>query len=228
MKIFILFFFSTTAFGQFNSHNLGIAINAVYTTSADIFLNPNASDVIARNQSQTIEDILNPSLEIRYRIFDEIIVGLSSELMRKTINTNFRYLDDNLDTLLQIKEGFEVIPIEVTAHYYFPFSGENFKFQMGGGVGYYWGRFIREFETANTIVKKRKVAIGIHVSTTMDYMLFDYLSARFEMKFREIQYNVKSIYETFPNNDLELPSREFETKVDINGLTFIFGIVYHL
>jgi outer membrane protein W len=214
-----------TASGQFNSHNLGIAFNAVYTTSADIYLNPNASDVIARNQSQTLEDILNPSVEIRYRIFDEIIIGLSSELMRKTIKTEFRYIKPNLDTLLQVNEGFEVIPIEITVHYYFPFSVEDFKFQMGGGVGYYWGRFIREFESANTEVVKRKVAVGIHVSTTMDYMIFDFLSARFEMKFREIQYNVKSIYQT---NNLELPPGEFETRVDVNGLAFLLGLVYHL
>lgn len=226
IKILILLLFSTTISGQFNSHNLGIALNGVYTTSADIFPNPNASDITARNQSRTLEDIINPAVDIRYRISEEFIIGLGSELMRKTIDADFRYIDNNLDTLLKIKEGFEVVPVELTVHYYFPFSVEHFKFQMGGGIGYYWGKFIREFDTANTLVVKRKLATGIHVSASMDYMIFDFLSARFEMKFREIQYNVRSIYQK--NDGLKLPEGEFETRIDVNGLAFILGIVYHL
>jgi outer membrane protein W len=228
LSLIILFFLTGTSFGQFGPGNLGIAINAVYTTSAKIFLNPNASDVTARNQYNTLENIYNPSMEIRYRIFDEVIIGLNVELMNKTINTHYRNLDSIGITILEVNEGFEVIPIEITAYYLFPFSVDDFKFQMGGGIGYYYGKFIREFDTAEASVVKRKIAIGIHVSATMDYMIFEYLSARFEMKFRDIQYNVRSTYETYPDNSIELPVGDFETKVDVDGLTFILGIVYHL
>jgi len=63
-------------------------------------------------------------------------------------------------------------------------------------------------------------------------MIFDNLSARFEMKFRNPQYNVSSKYTKteveYQGNTVQLPENPFETKVDINGLTFLFGVVYHI
>ena len=99
---------------------------------------------------------------------------------------------------------------------------------MGGGLGYYWGRFIRKFDVAEASVAKRKIAVGIQVSASMDYMIRKNVSARFEMKFRDMQYNVRSRYVEYQDNILNLPEGEFETKVDVNGLTFSLGMVVNL
>jgi len=232
-KIFFLFLFSMTTFGQFNSHNIGIAINAVYTTSADIFLNPNASDLELRNKSFVLEDILNPGIDIRYRFWQEVIVGLNIEYINKTSTApNLTALIGNQVYTFEVEDGFKVIPIELTIHYYFPFSTESFKFMMGGGLGYYHGEFIRKFQGVELDVVQRKIALGIHVSTSMEYMIFDYLSARFEMKFRNPQYNVKSEYNkteiNYQGNIIHLPDEAFETKVDIDGLTFVLGLVVNI
>lgn len=221
---------TTYSFAQFNGHKLGIAINGVYTTSAEIFLNPNASDSEIRNKSFTIEDILDPGLDIRYRFGEDFILGLNVEYIYETDNApNLTAFIGNQVITLEVEDGLSVIPIELTAHYFFPFSTEKFKFMMGGGIGYYLGEFIRKFNEVELELISRRVAVGIHVSASMDYMIFDNLSARFEMKFRDPQYNVTSQYNKteiiYEGNTIQLPDEAFETKVDINGLTFILGIV---
>jgi len=227
--IFIIVFSFSRNFAQFSQHDFGIAANLVYTTSAEIFLNPNSSNSVVRNQSYLLEDIFNPSVDLRYRISEKLIIGLSVERIKKTTITEFVYLDSNEVTILNVNEGFKVIPIELTAHYFFPFSTEDFKFLMGGGIGYYWGWFIREFDTGEATVAHRKFALGFHVSASMDYIIIENLSARFEMKFRNPSYNVINNYTeaTYQGKTLKFLNKSFETKIDVNGLAFTVGMVFH-
>lgn len=223
----------TSSFAQFSSEKIGIAVNAVYTTSADIFLNPNASNPEVRNKSFTLENIWNPGLDLRYGFTSEFMLGLNVEYVTKTsVQPNLTAFVGNQVLIFEVEDGFKVIPIELTAHYFFPFSTQDFKFIMGGGLGYYFGEYIRKFQGAELEIIQRKIAIGIHVSASMDYMIFEYLSARFEMKFRNPQYNVTSKYTTtkifYQGNVIQLPEDAFETKVDINGITFVLGLVFHI
>ena len=86
--LFIIIFniSSIGLFAQFGPGKLGIAVNVVYTTSAEVFLNPNSSDVEARNRSFLLEDIWNPGIDIRYRFSQEFILGLNVEYIKKTAN----------------------------------------------------------------------------------------------------------------------------------------------
>ena len=232
--IFILsFIFFSESSAQFTPLRFSVSLNAVYTTSADIFLNPNSSDVEARNRSFLIEDIWNPGIDMRYRFTEEFILGLNIEYIKKTATQpNLTAFIGNQVYTFKVDDGFETIPIELTAYYFFPFSTEKFKFTMGGGLGYYYGRFIREFSDVDLEVTQRKISFGLLVSSSMDYMIFPNLSARLELKFRNPQYNVSSKYTKteveYQGNVIQLSENPFETKVDINGLTFVFGIVFHI
>lgn len=231
--IILLLISQANLFAQFAENNIGIALNGVYTTSAEIFLNPNASNLEIRNKSYTLEDIYNPGIDVRYRFSEEFILGLNVEYIKKTANApNLTAFIGNQVVVLNVEDGLKVFPIELTFHYFFPFSTEDFKFMMGGGLGYYFGEFVRQFNEAELEVVERKIALGIHVSTSMDYMIHKNLSARFEMKFRNPQYNVKSKYTTttvmYQGNEIQLPEDDFETKVDIDGLTFSLGLVINI
>jgi outer membrane protein W len=233
--LFIIIFNLTSfqLFAQFGPGKLGISLNAVYTTSAEVFLNPNSSDVEARNKSFLLEDIWDPGLDIRYRFSSEFILGLNIEYIEKTANLpNLTAFIGNQVYVFEVEDGFRTIPIELTAYYFFPFSTDHFKFLMGGGLGYYYGQFIRKFSDVDLEVSQRKISVGIVVATSLDYMIFDNLSARLELKFRNPQYNVISKYTKteveYQGNSVELPENPFETKVDINGLTFVFGVVFHI
>ena len=228
----IFFFFAGSSLAQFGQNRFGIAINGVYTTSAEIFLNPNASNPDVRNKSYTLEDIWNPGLDIRYRFSSEFILGLNIEYINKTADVpNLTTFIGNQVLVVTVEDGFKVIPIELTFHYYFPFSTERFKFLMGGGLGYYRGEFVRKFGEVELEIVQRRIALGIHVSTSMDYIIHNGFSARLEMKFRNPQYNVKSKYnETeviYQGNIIQLSEDAFETKIDVNGLTFSLGIVFN-
>jgi outer membrane protein W len=236
-KIFLIvilpILFSAESFSQFSSGNIGIAVNAVYTTSAEIYLNPNSSNSEVRNKTFTLENIWNPGMDIRYRFTNEFILGLNLEYVKKTAYApNLTAFIGNQVFVFEVEDGLSVIPIELTAHYYFPFSTEDFKFMMGGGLGYYIGEFVRKFQSIDLEITQRKFALGFHVSTSMDYIIIENLSARFEMKFRNPQYTVSSKYSktevTYQGNIIQLPDNAFDTKVDIDGLTFIFGLVINI
>jgi len=224
---------STGSFAQFGTGKIGIAVDAVYTTSAEIFLNPNSSNSEVRNKSFTLVKIWNPGLDVRYRFSNEFILGLNIEYVRKTANApNLTAFIGSQVFVFEVKDGLSVIPIELTAHYHFPFSTEDFKFMMGGGLGYYIGEFVRKFQDVDLEITQRKFALGLHVSASMDYIIIENLSARFEMKFRNPQYTVTSKYSKtevmYQGNAIQLPENAFDTKVDIDGLTFILGLVINI
>jgi len=224
--------FAAPLYSQFHENDFGISINAVYTTSADIFLNPNSSDIVIRNKPFLVEDILNPSLDIRYKFNEWFVLGLNLEYMQNcALGPNLTVFLGNRIVVFEVEDGFRVIPIELTAHYLVPFSTEQFIFMMGGGMGYYRGEFTRKFSDVDLSVEKREVAIGIHVSASMDYMPLDFFSIRFEMKFRDPQYNVTSKYSKtsviYQGDEIQLSDEAFETKVNVDGVTFILGGVFH-
>jgi hypothetical protein len=219
-----------SSYAQHDSSRIGIAINAIYTTSAEVFLNPNSSNPEVRNRSTTFEDIWSGSIDIRYRFTKEFLLGLNVEYVNKTsVLPNLTAFIGNQVFIFEVEDGFKVIPIEITAYYNFPFSTEDFKFMMGGGLGYYIGEFIRNFEGVGLEITQRKFSLGFHVSASMDYVIYKFISARFEMKFRNPQYTVASKYSStqvsYQGNIIELPENAFDTKVDIDGLTFILGFV---
>ena len=218
---------------QFNENKFGLSLNLVYTASAELYLNPNSSDVVIRNKSYDFTDILNPGLDLRYKLAKDVLLGFNIEYIRKTESApNLTVFIGSQVVTIDVEDGFSVIPVEVSAYYILPFSNEQFIFLMGGGLGYYRGEFIREVANAELALISRQVAIGLHVSTSMDYMAFDNISVRFEMKFRNPQYNVTTRYTKteiiYQDNVIQLPDDEFETKIDVNGITFVLGFVLHL
>jgi hypothetical protein len=160
-------------------------------------------------------------------------LGLNIEYVNKTANAlNLTAFIGNQVFVFEVEDGYSAVPIELTAHYFFPFSTEDFKFMMGGGLGYYIGEFVRKFQEVELEITQRKFALGLHVSASMDYIIIENLAARFEMKFRNPQYTVTSKYSktevNFKGNVIELPENAFDTKVDIDGLTFIIGLVLNI
>jgi len=225
------FLFYIPALCQYNGNDISIGVYGFYTTSASVFLNPNASDIVVRNGSFLIEDIWNPGVDIRFRVSEPLILGLNIEYIRITRsapNLNV-FLGGSVVTLL-VDDGFKLIPIELTAYYLLPFSTEGFKFLMGGGLAYYNGEFIREIGNAEVKNIKKEAAFGIHVSISMDYVPINYVALRFQMKFRDPQFTVSSQYEQqeieYEGNIIILPEGSFNTKINLDGLTFMLGVAF--
>src|SRR3990172_1743784 len=169
-KWFVIIFFllsNLPLFSQYNGNDFSVGIYGVYTTSASVFLNPNAPDIVLRNESFLIEDIFSPGADIRYRASDPLIIGLSVEYINTTAtgpNLNV-FLDGSVVTL-NVDDGFLLIPVELSAYYLLPFSTEEFKFLMGGGIAYYNGEFIRKIGDAEVTNVEKEAAFGIQVSVS--------------------------------------------------------------
>ena len=230
LTIFLLLL-SSYADAQFGDKHFSIGINGVYTTSARIYLNPNSSDPVLRNNAFEIADIINPSIDFRYRITNDIVIGISTEYMRATaMGPNLTAFSGNSTVTIDVNDGFLLIPLEISGYYILPFSTEKFKFLMGGGAGYYYGQHIREFGDASVSTESRDFAYGIQVSVSMDYMIRDDITVHSAMKFRDPQFKVKSAYDklevNYQNQTIRLAQRTFDSKIDVDGVTFIVGFSY--
>lgn len=231
----IVFFLVVIPFNlsaQINGKNFSITVNAVYTTSAKIYLNPNSSDILLRNSSFPIGSFMNPQVELRFKPFEDIFFGLSTEYMRKTsIGNNLTVFARNRTVTIPVEDGFKLIPIEFTAYYLLPFSSELFHFVMGGGAGYYFGEHIRKFGDAEVTNAGRKFAYGIHVILSMDYFIRSNFSLRGEMKFRDPQFRVTNKYNKSEANlngeIINITQKTFDSKINIDGVSFILGVAFH-
>ena len=88
MKIFklisiILIICTTNILSQFKGNRFAVSANFSYTTESQIFLTPNAPNVFDRDKSFILEDILSYSAELRYRLSEWVILGLSFEQIEK-------------------------------------------------------------------------------------------------------------------------------------------------
>jgi outer membrane protein W len=233
MKRIILFvLISIPVWGQSNGKEWSISINSVYTTSAKIYLNPNSSDNIIRYGYFPLQGIVSPQVEFMYQIDEDILLSLSLEYMKSTSSGfNLTALSGNNTVSVLVEDGFLMIPIEFSGYYILPFSSEKFKFLMGGGVGYYIGSQIRKFGDEEVSTVSRPSAYGIHVMLTMDYMIKENIAIRGEMKFRDPQFNVTTKYNKLDVNYnggvIHLNNQTFDSKINVDGISFILGITFH-
>ncbi len=229
--LILLLLLSSNAEAQFVSKHFSIGVNGVYTTGARVYLNPNSSDPVLRNNAFEIGGIFNPAVDLRYRITDDIIVGISTEYMKATAaGPNITAFSGNSTVTIDVNDGFLLIPLEASGYYILPFSTEKFKFLMGGGAGYYYGEHIREFGDASVSTVSRDFAYGIQVSVSMDYLIRDDITVHSEMKFRDPQFKVKSAYDklevNYNNQKIVLAQKTFDSKIDVDGVTFILGLSF--
>lgn len=217
---------------QFDENSFSVSGNISLTTNAKLFLSPNSTDPILRNTYTTIENIWGYSVELRYRVSTPLIVGISAGYLEKTaFVTQLGVTGSQGSRTIDVDDGFRALPIELSAFYHLPFSTQFFKFLLGGGLGFYYGSHVRKIGELDVENVERQLSFGLQISVGLEYMIFEYLSARFQMKFRDPQFELKSKYidEEFEyeGNTYRITQDEFDSKVNIDGTTFILGIAYH-
>jgi hypothetical protein len=228
----IAVFLSTNLYAQYAGHDWGVALSYNYTTTSKVFPFPNSIDPVLRDQNYILENIFSYSVELRYRLSEPLIIGLGTEYSEKTKKNSVVLGGPSGSIIAEAEEGFSFIPVELSLYYRLPFSTDNFKFHMGGGLGVYFGNHLRKIKDAEFETVKQEITYGIHVSVGMDYLVTDYLSVRGEMRFRDPQFRVTSKYD---KPDVEilgrtyiLPQNSFDTKINVDGITFTVGAALHI
>ncbi|MGE5354156.1 MAG: hypothetical protein ACM3P0_18865 [Acidobacteriota bacterium] len=224
--------FQGSTHGQEMYKDFSLSLNYNYTTTARIFLNPKSPDEILRNNAFYMEDIFSPSMDLRYRLTEDILIGLNVEYIKKVqAGPNLTVLGGDGTQTIMVEDGFKVIPFELSAYYILPFSTEKFKFIMGGGLAYYYGEHLRKFGDEEVSNLKREFAYGIQAVVSSDYMINNFLSLRGEMKFRDPELEVTSKYKNkrvnYNGATIVLAQDTFQSKINIDGVTFTLGMAFH-
>jgi opacity protein-like surface antigen len=222
----VLFFCSSLIFAQYNGNDFSISTNFSFNTTAKIFLTPDAQHVLDQRYNFELEDIYSYSIEFRYRMTESLILGLSAEYMQASAKGR------NLPSRqFIVRDGYELYPIELSAYYFLPFSTEDFKFYMGGGLGIYTGTRSRVFGDINFEDVDSEIGYGIQVSVGMDYMIFDNFSVHGELRFRDPDFRITNKYDSETvvyNGDTYSVSQEnITSKLNVDGITFRIGASFH-
>jgi opacity protein-like surface antigen len=229
--LFVITAFYNTVFSQYNGNDFAVSFSYRYTTTSKIFLEPNSPDPFLRRTNTPLDDLFSYAGEIKYRLIESMIIGLNVESIKRTESVDIRSFGFQVSEEVNAEDGFRVIPIEFTIYYHLPFSTDHWKFYMGGGVGYYWGDYIRNFNGISVSNEERDFAYGIQVAIGMDYMINEFSSLKFEMRFRDPEIEMKSKYsaDTFTVNGRIIRIRRdtFISKINIDGATFSLGVAMH-
>ena len=220
------------SFAQSGEKKFSMFVGFDYTTSAQIYLNPNSSDIIIRNRSFELVNLYSPVFDFRYSLNSDLIIGLSSEYISKSENGfNQTIIEGSQIRLAEVNDGDVFIPIELSVHYLMPFSTEQFKFAMGGGFGYYYGSHTRVLGDTEIENIERKNSIGILVSIGMEYLILEQFGVRLDLKFRDPEVKVTSIYQdssiNYNGRTLQVTQDAFDTKINLNGISFMIGTTFH-
>jgi outer membrane protein W len=229
--IIVLIFISSLNFAQYNGKDFSLFLGVDYATSAQIFLNPNSSDIILRNKSFEIANLYGPAFDFRYRLTDAIIVGLSSEYLSKSVTArNLTVFAGNQIIRLEVEDGVIFIPLEASVHYHMPFSTELFKFTMAAGLGMYYGEQTRSFGDTKIRNIKKDIVFGLLVSMGMEYFPLEQVGVRLELKFRDPEINVKNQYEktvvNYKGTEVTLLQDNFDSKINLDGISFLLGMTF--
>jgi outer membrane protein W len=236
MKKYIVIIFSVIivgiSFGQSGEKKISLFVGVDYTTSGQIYLNPNSSDIIIRNRSFELVNLYSPVFDFRYALNSDLIIGLSSEYISKSENGfNQTVIEGSQIRLAEVEDGVVFIPIELSLHYLMPFSTEQFKFTMGGGFGYYFGSHTRILGDTKIKNIKRNNSFEILVSIGMEYIFLEQFGVRLDLKFRDPEVKVTSIYENssinYNGRILQVTQDAFDTKINLNGISFVLGTTLH-
>ncbi len=217
---------------QTNSKDFGISAGIDYTTSAQIFLNPNSSDIIIRNKSFELLDLFSPYIDLRYKLNESLIIGIGTEYVKKSEEVfNLNVIAGTQIVKLKVEDGVKFIPIELSVYYHLPFSTEHFNFTMGGGVGYYIGEQIRKLGDTEIEMINRKFSLGLLVSIGMEYLIIPEFGLRLDLKFRDPEIKLLNKYKSkvinYNGNETTLLQDTFNSKINLNGIAFFIGAVYN-
>lgn len=239
MKKFIvifLFALSFSASAQYAEKGFGLSLNYNYTSSSELFTFPNSTDRVLRTVSLPMESVYSPGIDLRYKILDEVVLGISFERMKKRIGIRAVTAGTQIGVIrTEVQDEYTIYPLEFNVFYLIPFSTERFKFHLGGGGAIYFGNhkvYFDEFPGLEIKNESKDLSYGIQVSTGMDYVINNNFSVRGEMRFRDpeilLENPEKNRRIEYEGGIIIAPQEVLESKINVDGVTFSIGLVFHL
>lgn len=202
-----------------------IILKGSLTTSSQIYTNPDAPSPIDRSQFVPLKDSFGYGVELNYRIPEtNIAVSLSADYVDASTTTSIL-------KIVPVKDGYTVIPVELTGYFIIPLSGPTFGIFMGGGAGLYFGERRYQVGGVDAPSMSSTPGFGIHVLGGMSYRFNEWFSLIGEMKFRDVQFSSKN---SFGVSDIRYqgilvhPADPGNANIHTDGIVFQLGAAFNL
>jgi hypothetical protein len=201
---------------------------ASFTTNTRIFYNI--------DDPQAVPDLANVSsnfgfgAELRVRTFwERWYIGITIEKITGQRTSSALYTSPvSGDLAVPITDGYELMPVEVSAYYSVPISSNTFVFYLGGGAGYYSGK--RNYSVVNVASRTTETdgVIGIHVSTGLRWMITPFLGIDGQLRFRDPQINATNVFDQRSTRldgvTIPLQQGPIHTQINLNGINYSAGL----
>jgi opacity protein-like surface antigen len=214
--------------GTAQERAFSVVIKGNLSTAGHVFLNPHATDPVARSQATSITDFFGYGFEVRYHLPGTMLaVGVSTDRIVSRQTTDVRL---GAGRTVPEEESYVLIPVELTGYFLIPITDGPFRVYMGGGVGMYYGERRYAFAGASAPSTASTPGFGIHVLGGMQYHFSGAFSLSMELKFRDAQFEGTNAF-TAPSarygaTVVTLPSKPFDSSIHTDGMVIQLGAAY--
>lgn len=211
--------------------NISVAAKGSYTTSTRFLYNVDRNDIFIDDKYFSYN--FGFGLDVRILAYsDDILIGINFEKIRTLDQTVKPVYRNGEEYSIPVSEGFVVYPFELSGYFLIPFSSEDARVYLGGGVGWYYGERIYSIASAHAATLNSPSGFGIHVLTGADVRITSRIALRGELKFRDPQFDSVNRFEesstTYNGLKILLDSSSSKTRVNLNGITYGLGLVFLL
>jgi hypothetical protein len=212
------------------NYRYSVSLSGAYVTSSKIYHSYAEIDPARRDQFFTISDIFGIGIDVRREFNDlRLQVGISAEYLETHKDISYTI---SPTTSVSVKDGFHVIPIEITGYFLIPIPLPTWKFSVGSGVGIYWGSREYTYASVHPEPLERKIGAGIHVITGVEFPISGSISARTEVKFRDVHFwsseEFKEESIVVQDQVITLSKEKIKSRILVDGMMLSVGIVYNL
>ena len=191
-----------------------------YTTSSKLFHHTTDTDPTVRAEFLPIDNIVGGGVEI-IRSFQslQLQIGVNIEFMKRMKMTSEW---NGQSSKVNVKNGYYVIPIELTGYFFLPFDLQRIRLFMGGGGGIYLGGRSYSYDNISSKIVRQAPGAGIHVLCGADIRLSSRMFLRSSVKFRDINFQSVNRWIDGTMNE------ELHSRVNVDGMTVTLGILFQL
>ncbi|HMS35335.1 MAG TPA: hypothetical protein PKC91_14730 [Ignavibacteria bacterium] len=242
MKILYLIFilcisFPVTSEAQsVNGLGLGsgysILPSVIYVSSATIQVNAFSKNLYERGETEELDGGYGYGISIRKKIFNEnISIGFTTEYLK--------IYDDELTEIFstetsriraRVTEELWMMPVELSGYFSIPKFSEDLDIYLGGGVGLYFGDRQRTVLNITSRTISKEPNFSFVILSGMELFFSKQFSGVFEMRFRQGEYTVKSVFPvssiTANGNTYPL-EQNLNSKIFVDGLKLSLGLAYN-
>jgi opacity protein-like surface antigen len=210
--------------------SVSVVFKGSYTTSARFLYNVDKPDQFL--DSKYFSPIFGFGGSVRANFNGDFAIGISTEKIKFAESSIVQYIIGGDQVLVPVNEGFVLYPVELSGYFFLPFSTDNFRVYLGGGVGAYFGERSYSIGSENMNAENSPSGFGIHVLTGVEFALVPKVMLQSELKFRDPQFDSVNKFQhasTIVNGIvIPLSMSPETTRVNVNGITYTLGIAYTL